>query len=327
MKKLGRFKWIDIMKSISIILIIYGHVFSNDFAFNFLYSFHLAVFMFISGFLYKQSSNKDFLKKKIKTILIPYLFFGILNLVYYFLIERSFRNVNLSLFHALLGLFFGYYNYLSFNVHIWFLPFFFATLFIFNIISNFINVRFARIFYILLGCIYIFFVPIALPFSINRFDLLFYFSIGNLCNNCSAKHIMNKLNPFILLIIAFVSFSFVYLMNYFNLNNFGFSYLIGIVGIIMVFSISYLIQNIDNYFHLVGRMTLVILCTHGPIYRILIKLFSILLHISSELIRSSFICSSIIVVFTLLFCIFIYIFCERIIPWSIGKKSFDWRLK
>ena len=90
MEKHKRIEWVDIAKGIAIILVVIGHVgssygseglYKNSFLLNFtnrfVYSFHMAAFMFISGFLFKNKGDK---KQQIKAILIsygvPYIFFS-----------------------------------------------------------------------------------------------------------------------------------------------------------------------------------------------------------------------------------------------------------
>ena len=90
MEKHKRIEWVDIAKGIAIILVVIGHVGSSygsaglykdsfllNFTNRFVYSFHMAAFMFISGFLFKNKGNK---KQQIKAILIsygvPYIFFS-----------------------------------------------------------------------------------------------------------------------------------------------------------------------------------------------------------------------------------------------------------
>lgn len=54
-----RIEWIDIVKFIGIFLVILGHSISADnkqleVYRNFIYSFHMPLFIFISGYLYKK---------------------------------------------------------------------------------------------------------------------------------------------------------------------------------------------------------------------------------------------------------------------------------
>ena len=80
-----RFEWIDILKGIGIILVVVGH---SNFSFakattamfiqKYIYSFHMPLFFFVSGYLFvkdKYSNFKRFLRVKTKTLMIPYFFF------------------------------------------------------------------------------------------------------------------------------------------------------------------------------------------------------------------------------------------------------------
>lgn len=84
--KYNRITYIDLYKSIGIILMIMGHVgFGNLFE-KCIHAFHMPLFFFISGFLFK-GNNRSFnqvLKKKTKTLLIPYIMWGVISLGIYF---------------------------------------------------------------------------------------------------------------------------------------------------------------------------------------------------------------------------------------------------
>ena len=72
-----RIEWIDIAKGLGIIFLIYGHIANNLFT-QWIYTFHIPLFFFLSGFLFSARKNfKDFLISKSKSLLIPYLFLGI----------------------------------------------------------------------------------------------------------------------------------------------------------------------------------------------------------------------------------------------------------
>ena len=72
----------NILKAIGIITVVIGHTWSNVFAWFPTYSFHMALFMFISGYFFKYTDIKTFLIKKVKHLLLPLLlwnlFYGIL---------------------------------------------------------------------------------------------------------------------------------------------------------------------------------------------------------------------------------------------------------
>lgn len=83
--------WLDVAKGIGIILVFLGHAprdimreeyFGIDFGFQFIYSFHMQLFFIVSGILFMLSYQKysplEFLKKKAKTLLIPWVVYTLL---------------------------------------------------------------------------------------------------------------------------------------------------------------------------------------------------------------------------------------------------------
>lgn len=84
--KKERLTYLDVAKGIGILLVVIGHVYAfnrqivDRFFVIWLYSFHMPLFFIISGMLIAYKDEKDiwkFVKKRIKGILIPYVFFSI----------------------------------------------------------------------------------------------------------------------------------------------------------------------------------------------------------------------------------------------------------
>lgn len=75
MKK--RIKWVDIAKGIAIILMVIGHTIPYNAINIFIFSFHMPLFVILSGITYKPPKNKEDIKnrikKYIKQLLIPYI--------------------------------------------------------------------------------------------------------------------------------------------------------------------------------------------------------------------------------------------------------------
>ena len=78
-----RNKTIDIIKGIAIFLVVLGHViqfrflpesFDENYLFRMIYSFHMPLFMFLSGYLvWKESLITVNLQKKFRRLIIPFL--------------------------------------------------------------------------------------------------------------------------------------------------------------------------------------------------------------------------------------------------------------
>ena len=68
------------------------------------------------------------------------------------------------------------------------------------------------------------------------------------------------------------------------------------------------------------RISLIVLCLHCPIYRIVIKVISMMLHTNTNLIRANFSLAILVVVITMIVCSIAYEVIIRIVPWMIEKK-------
>ncbi|MBR1478223.1 MAG: acyltransferase family protein, partial [Lachnospiraceae bacterium] len=88
-----RYKFIDFYKFIGITLMIMGHVgFGSEFD-KFIHAFHMPLFFIASGFCFSGGRPfRDFLRKKVKSILVPYFVFSLIS----FLALRKINEIRLS---------------------------------------------------------------------------------------------------------------------------------------------------------------------------------------------------------------------------------------
>jgi acyltransferase len=142
------YKWIDVAKGIAILSVVVGHAINQLNPENttfvlttirhFIYSFNMPIFFFLSGFLLNYSTVPlEFIRKKIKRLVIPYFFTYIVTSVILFIsyillkIPDSFSG-----FHYFLGMLYG--TLLEFRIQtgtdifspLWFLPALFCALLI-----------------------------------------------------------------------------------------------------------------------------------------------------------------------------------------------------
>lgn len=85
-----RVDYLDYSKGIAIILVVLGHICSGGNIKTYIYSFHMPLFFIISGYLFNYSnvkSLKEFINKKAKAYLIPYMTFSIINISGYYLLS------------------------------------------------------------------------------------------------------------------------------------------------------------------------------------------------------------------------------------------------
>lgn len=82
---------INILKAFAIALVVAGHLGISLIPLFPTYSFHMALFFFISGYLFKQehlSNIKLFIKKKAKSLLVPYFWYSVLYFIISFAIYK-----------------------------------------------------------------------------------------------------------------------------------------------------------------------------------------------------------------------------------------------
>ena len=88
----SRIGWIDWAKSFCMYLVILGHCHirgSEQFVVQYIYSFHMMFFFFLSGMLCKRELSISSIKKDIKYIILPYFTYGLILITFYFCRARS----------------------------------------------------------------------------------------------------------------------------------------------------------------------------------------------------------------------------------------------
>lgn len=141
----NRIHWIDICRGIGIILVLYGHLFVSDKNNYLIFAFHMPLFFFISGLVFKPVANKSLTSivlKFARQLLIPYYLFAVMTYLFSFvsqIISQTAGNISLSstgyqLFGILYGS--GSNGMLGYNVVLWFLPCLFITKLIFAFVTK-----------------------------------------------------------------------------------------------------------------------------------------------------------------------------------------------
>ena len=125
-----RIDWPDIAKGLGIFLVVLGHNSIPSGFFGWIYSFHMPLFFYLSGFLFsndKYNSTWELVLKKAQTLLLPYLSFFILIYVYWlFVIQKVWLNQTGS-FQPILDFFYGSTHLKTIFTPLWFLPTLFIT--------------------------------------------------------------------------------------------------------------------------------------------------------------------------------------------------------
>lgn len=84
-KTTKRIPWIDAAKAVGILCIVFGHMYQTGFLNKAVYSFHVPLFFFLSGtvFHYGEIGLKSMVKKRARTLLLPYYVFTLISLIVY----------------------------------------------------------------------------------------------------------------------------------------------------------------------------------------------------------------------------------------------------
>lgn len=88
-KPLYRLDWVDVARGIGIIAVVIGHVWTGGALRDAMYSFHMPLFVLLSGMLSRPHPSGPFLRRQIATQMRPYAAFLILILVADQIIERA----------------------------------------------------------------------------------------------------------------------------------------------------------------------------------------------------------------------------------------------
>ena len=100
-----RVSWVDYAKAIAITFVIIWHVSTRNYLSDWIYSFHMPLFFFLSGITLKANRRgyKAFIKKLVKRLLPPYILYSLL----YFALNVAKVAVlhnNINLIHNLTGI-------------------------------------------------------------------------------------------------------------------------------------------------------------------------------------------------------------------------------
>ena len=125
-----RIKWIDQLKGFTIFLVVYAHNF--PLLEQYIYTFHMPLFLMISGFFISSSTNFLVIKKRFTGIMLPYYFWAILLFLFWLFVAKDIgdsANENLSTTKNLIGIFYaqGGREYMDWGMPMWFLPMIFTA--------------------------------------------------------------------------------------------------------------------------------------------------------------------------------------------------------
>ena len=199
MKTKDRIDYIDVLRGIAIVLMIMGHIgFSVPFD-KYIHCFHMPIWFFISGYFFRirDVSIFPFIKKRIVSLLFPYLFWGIGHYLLWILISYHQGD---DIFEPLVNLF--WYNTndkMPIAGALWFLTSLFWTEIIaFVLMKIFSNKLFRSIIILIIslaGCVLPEYFEIRLPWALDcSFVGLGFLYFGKLFKDYSDCSFIQKIS-------------------------------------------------------------------------------------------------------------------------------------
>jgi fucose 4-O-acetylase-like acetyltransferase len=271
--QIGRESWIDNVKAIAIFLVVFGHhVDDKSFVKAYIYSFHMHLFFFFSGLLFrKKYLFIDYFKKRVWTLAVPYFIFSAINYVFFLLRRNWGRTPDLSInpFERLFDIFMFH--------EIWFLvTLFVVSILFFGIADKIRSKKSVALFsilctsfhYILLS----YFTNTVHENLIKSFTAIVFYCVGYFMQDkLNSKNIYNFVEKRPIFFICFVALYFILLYLCFNTyglisinfhSNYLFYYFLSFSGIFFVCCVSQHIKS-NVFFTFLGSNTILIYLLEG----------------------------------------------------------------
>ena len=285
----SRLNEFDVAKGIGILFVIFFHIHKTGIACDIVYSFHMPLFFFISGFLFrkdKYSSFSQFFKKRMQSLFCPYFLFIFVSFAAWTLVQKFYwRNGISGFFDEDTFAFFKEIfivrqsDKIPFNPPLWFVPCLLLVEFIYYFLSKIKKAPFLFAIVALLAGTgwylesdYCFFDSSFLPWNLPSalFALSFYFTGNKLFPYL--KKFLDKSKPYIFalvfVLVAIIDIPLALHNGHVTLgsrelsNGFIF-YITGIAGTLGIISLSKLIQKC-RLLKWLGKNSLYMMSTHIP---------------------------------------------------------------
>lgn len=325
---------IDAIKGVGVFLVILGH--NKSLINDWIYSFHIPLFFILSGIFHSSKDNYYmFFLKKIRTLIIPYIFLSIPLYIFWLIIGRKFGEAAIKktpILEASMGVLLGTnitkISSIEWGTPMWFLPCLFLVVNIFYFISHLKKnkIIILNIVFIFLNILLSKLVEVKLPWSIlTALVALPYYSLGYYLKNFFLKNENYKINIFlsiVLLIINLIGYRLNGRTDMFqnNYNNFILFYITGFSGSV---SIILFFKNIKvkylSFLIFMGMNSIVLLAFHGRAMTFM-KLLWVLL-IKNKFIEGDVFTAFLYTIIQILICIPLIRLLNNNLPFMIGKNG------
>ena len=157
-----------------------------------------------------------------------------------------------------------------------------------------------------------------LPWGFNRvFKYIGFYAVGFFSAGRETKIVDRNVGTGV---IAVVLLTVNFFLSLYNLTTGLMWFVTALIGVTAMILISQFINEnkILQYF---GRISLIVLCIHGSVYQIVVKIVSILLNVGTDAVRENFLLAMVVVAITMAICSTAYEVVVRLAPWMVGKKK------
>lgn len=351
MKEKKRDILLDVMKGVGILLVVFGHTHKGIVG-EAMGLFRMPMFLMLSGAALVYASRFS-LKKKFKGLIVPYLTFSIVTFIYWAFVEARFRPLHddpiftgwlgtldikiqqfLNIFTAI-----GASNAFSYNVVLWFLPCLFVASLIYEgskrIGGNSEVKAWIWKAVVSIVCIAAFVIidcyDIRLPWcgelALLSVPFLLIGEVGYprmraVMERSKLLTILNGGGSLVLFILLYLWLEPKTDMNSHQIPALWIFYVMAVLGSVFVMAMCRFIEYRDHgWMQYCGKHSLIIMCVHEPIKRILIQVMSMATGMETTALRQNLFLSVLIVILIAFICIPIINVVNNYLPFMIGKKK------
>lgn len=342
---------IDVAKGIGILLVVFAHIVGFNLSNTIIYSFHMPLFFILSGMVMnveKYRSFKCFIKNKLKSLIVPYLFFCLLSIaivfILYLVVEIS--ETPMFLLKSLYSVFWSPYS-LDFNTPLWFLPCLFITELMYYLIYRLCKKKYLICIFtaIIVACGWIAESKlIPFDFSILPFNLssacfsLGFLAIGNLFAPFVKQKLLHQKNTKSTIIkclcICVLSFCIMTVFALINgkvnigggtFSNGVWTYISGVSGTLGILCLSQILCN-SRFLNFCGKNSLTIMGCHMLIVSVILDILPLFSRIGLGFICEfkllhEIIFSILLFIITLLLSLLFTILYNRVLAYIKNKKA------
>jgi acyltransferase len=276
----NRIPWIDTAKALGITLVVLGHMSIPASTRQYIFSFHMPLFFFLSGYVFdpdKYRALSEFVDRRLRSLILPYLLFSLVAYVFWVLVDNNVGQTKGSaVLEPFLGIFYSNNRFanMSHNIALWFITCLFVVEVMFfemrKRVSSVAGQGLLLLASSVLGYVSSLYWPYPLPWSIEvAFMALPFYGAGYLLRLHGHAILLSSrgYRPVLLLIALACSGIFCYLngrtdMHGNHYNNYFYFFGAAFGGIMTYVYVSQLFP-VTRVMSFIGKNTLIILALSG----------------------------------------------------------------